>query len=169
MEEYRIISGFPKYEISNLGNLRRGNKNIGGQTNNKGYKVANLRDKNKRFTVKFHALVLEAFVGPRPEGSVCRHLNGIKDDNRLSNLAWGTQKENVEDTDRHGRRPKGEGQRNAVLTSERVIEARRRVLLGETAASIAREWGINSACLRSAVNGRKWAHLSGSIKRNTLR
>ena len=49
-----------------------------------------------------HTLVLEAFVGPRPDGLVCRHRNGNNHDNRLRNLAWGTYAENNRDTVQHG-------------------------------------------------------------------
>lgn len=34
-------------------------------------------------------LVLEAFGGPRPPGTVPRHRNGDKADNRAGNLRWG--------------------------------------------------------------------------------
>lgn len=50
-----------------------------------------------------HRLVLRAFVGACPPGQVCRHLNGDKKDNRLSNLAWGTLLENRQDRTRHDR------------------------------------------------------------------
>jgi hypothetical protein len=49
----------------------------------------------KKFNV--HRLVLEAFVGPRPPGKQCRHINGDSLDNRLENLAWGTSKEDRDD------------------------------------------------------------------------
>jgi hypothetical protein len=49
-----------------------------------------------------HALVLEAFVGPRPPGMECRHLDGDPKNNRLENLCWGTRTENIEDALRHG-------------------------------------------------------------------
>lgn len=49
-----------------------------------------------------HTLVLTAFVGPMPDGLCCRHLNGVPDDNRLENLAWGTYSENKFDQVRHG-------------------------------------------------------------------
>lgn len=48
-----------------------------------------------------HRLVLESFVGPRPEGMQCLHANGDPGDNRLVNLRWGTKAENWEDAKRH--------------------------------------------------------------------
>lgn len=57
-----------------------------------------------------HHLVLEAFVGPRPIGKECRHLNGNPVDNRLANLQWGTSSENSFDVVRHGHN------RNALKT-----------------------------------------------------
>ncbi len=50
-----------------------------------------------------HRLMLETFVGPRPEGYICRHLDGDPTNNHLSNLCWGTPRENYDDTIRHGR------------------------------------------------------------------
>ena len=53
---------------------------------------------------RLHNLVLLAFVGPRPDGmEEIRHLNGIRTDNRLENLVYGTRSENQLDTVRHGR------------------------------------------------------------------
>ena len=49
-----------------------------------------------------HHLVMAAFVGPRPEGQEVRHLNDIRDDNRLANLAYGTRSENMYDCIRNG-------------------------------------------------------------------
>lgn len=40
-------------------------------------------------------LVLQAFVGDRPEGHVVMHLNNDRTDDRLCNLRWGTQSENI--------------------------------------------------------------------------
>ena len=53
----------------------------------------------KKFFV--HALVLHAFVGPRPEGLVIRHLDGNPQNNNLSNLRYGTQAENEGDKRSH--------------------------------------------------------------------
>lgn len=70
---------------------------------NKGYKQVQLVDATGQPTCRrVHLLVLEAFHGSRPEGMQARHLNGIAGDNRLSNLEWGTPRQNVEDRKRHG-------------------------------------------------------------------
>lgn len=52
---------------------------------------------------RVHILVAVAFIGPRPKGQIIRHLDGNPKNNRVSNLAWGTQSENLFDTVRHGR------------------------------------------------------------------
>ena len=45
---------------------------------------------------KMHRLICEAFHGPAPDGlPVVLHLNEDSTDNRAENLAWGTQKQNL--------------------------------------------------------------------------
>jgi len=73
--------------------------------NCKGYLSVNLYDKigsniHKNYLV--HQLILETFVGPRPDGMECCHNNGIRTDNRLENLRWGTRSENQQDSIKHG-------------------------------------------------------------------
>lgn len=72
---------------------------------NHGYPEVSLRQVGggRRLRVKVHHLVAAAFIGPRPPGAVVRHLNGDKEDNRLSNLTYGSQAENIADTVAHGR------------------------------------------------------------------
>lgn len=65
-------------------------------------RFVNLFDGDKRATCTAHRLVLEAFVGPRPKGMECRHLDGDPANNRLGNLVWGTKIENETDKVRHG-------------------------------------------------------------------
>lgn len=48
-----------------------------------------------------HRLVLETFSGTCPPGKIACHRNGDARDNRLSNLYWGSYKENVADSVRH--------------------------------------------------------------------
>lgn len=44
-----------------------------------------------------HTLVLEAFVGPRPDGADACHENGNRRDARLTNLRWDSRSGNVQD------------------------------------------------------------------------
>ena len=55
-----------------------------------------------------HRLVLAAFVGPCPVGYQCAHLNNVRDDNRVENLAWVTPKENISHKWLHGTMPAGD-------------------------------------------------------------
>jgi hypothetical protein len=59
-----------------------------------------LRGRQSKFAI--HRLVMAAFVGPLPDGMHTRHLNGIKTDNRLENLKYGTPSENAYDRTAHG-------------------------------------------------------------------
>lgn len=59
----------------------------------------NQRDKSWLYV---HNIVLEAFVGPRPHGLNGLHWDDDFSNNRLSNLRWGTQSENLFDCVRNG-------------------------------------------------------------------
>lgn len=63
---------------------------ITGSINSWGYVTVYIAGK----VYKMHRLVLEAFVGARPEGFECDHKNRNKLDNRLCNLHWVTRSEN---------------------------------------------------------------------------
>lgn len=111
-EEWRPIPGFPGYEVSDLGRVRSldrdglDGRRLKGRVLRPGvsrrYRVVSLRRAGRTVTNGIHELVLLAFVGPRPEGAVTRHLNGDGADNRLVNLAYGTQSENLFDRREHG-------------------------------------------------------------------
>ena len=74
-------------------------------TDKAGYKRVTLKSNSVTRNHLVHHLVLEAFVGPKPTGKECRHLNGNPADNRLENLQWGTSSENSYDVVRHGHHP----------------------------------------------------------------
>lgn len=59
-----------------------------------GYILVSIKAKGRLL----HHLVLEAFVGPRPEGMIALHKDDDPTNNKLSNLRWGTRKENAKDS-----------------------------------------------------------------------
>jgi hypothetical protein len=63
--------------------------------NGRGYKNVDICLNGKRQKSYIHRLVAEAFL-PNPENKkTVNHINGIKSDNRLENLEWMTQSENI--------------------------------------------------------------------------
>lgn len=66
--------------------------------NQHGHVFVKLRDGGRETRRGVHILVLEAFVGPRPEGHWGLHRNDVPDDNRVENLYWGTPGQNGADS-----------------------------------------------------------------------
>lgn len=92
IEEFRVINGCPKYEVSNLGRVRniKTGKFIKSHPNKGGYPTVVLRGN----AVMIHRAVALAFL-PNSQNKRCvNHINGIKTDNRVENLGWVTDSEN---------------------------------------------------------------------------
>jgi hypothetical protein len=106
-----------------------------------------------------HRLILEAFVGPCPDGWLTRHLDGDRSRSVLTNLAWGTYEENEADKAIHGTRPIGESHPNATTTEDQVREIRRARATGETYVSIGRRVGVSWFVVQQVWLGRTWTHV----------
>lgn len=105
-----------------------------------------------------HQLVLEAFVGQRPDGLECRHIDGNPTNNNLGNLEYGTPKENSIDKVRHGTVIRGEKSKASKLTDADVLEIRN--LVGYVLYDdIAARFGISIAQVSRIKNRHRWAHL----------
>lgn len=52
-----------------------------------------------------HHLMLETFVGPRPEGMLGLHRDGDRRNNAIGNLYWGSYTDNQNDSVVHGTHP----------------------------------------------------------------
>ena len=102
---FKPIPEFPHYEINEQGQVRHVRlKRIRKWTTSGGnpYFKVSIYHKGKTFFRHIHHLVMSAFVGPRPEGMVVRHIDGDLSNNSLDNLAYGTHKENTHDALHHG-------------------------------------------------------------------
>lgn len=119
-EEWCPVPGFEGlYEITRSGRVRsldRWTRNRRGSFIRKGielkpylshgYPVVALTRAGKSRGSRLHVLLCETFLGPRPsKDHIVRHLNDVRDDYRLENIAWGTQSENRYDSVRNGRHP----------------------------------------------------------------
>lgn len=110
-EEWRPVAGYPGYLVSSHGRVvsmrpwrGQGSRELRGAPHQKGYRTVQLcrhGEAPKRFLV--HALVAEAFLGPRPADMPhTRHLDGDPSNNAVWNLSYGTASQNAFDRVQHG-------------------------------------------------------------------
>jgi hypothetical protein len=132
-----------------------------------GYYCLSVRDKGngKRGTHYIHKIILNTFVGPCPPGMRCRHKYDIKTDNRLSEISWGTPRQNGDDARKNGRTPKGETASRNKLTEKMVLRARELASTGmgyiNVYDQIRGEFSepITYGSLYMAMRGKSWTHL----------
>lgn len=119
-ERWLAVPGYPGYEVSDQGRVRsldrEGLSRWGTPRTFKGrmlaqamvganvgrYHACTLYRDGKPRQVMVHILVLETFVGPRPEGMYGCHRDDDPDHNRLENLYWGTPAQNSRDAVNNG-------------------------------------------------------------------
>lgn len=170
-DEWKPAPGWPDYEVSSDGQVRRatppraGKTEIGKilrQTNHcrSGHKLVGLTKDGKTYKVKVHQLVSRAFIGEPPsDRHMVAHWDGDPTNNRVSNLRWATAKENVADTIRHGRIARGERSGVALLTEEQVLEIRRLRKAGVRNTDVAKMFGISCPTVSNITSGANWGWL----------
>ena len=129
-ERWVAVPGWTHYEVSDLGRIRQtGGRVLKGLvlgTNYRGIILCSAKVHERRY---LHDLVLTAFVGPRPPGFYACHNNGVRDDNRLTNLRWDTPSANNRDQITHGTNHeanKTHCPRGHALTAPNLVESERR-------------------------------------------
>lgn len=117
-EQWKPVVGYESlYEVSDLGRVRSVDRRVPTSNGHyrrfrskilnpyvrpNGYLIVSLSQDGKERAARVHALVLAAFVGPKPVDMECLHGNGIRDDNRIHNLRYGTRSDNMQDALKHG-------------------------------------------------------------------
>jgi HNH endonuclease/NUMOD4 motif len=113
-----------------------------------------------------HHLVAMAFIGNPPGPLGCKsgqytvnHKDFDRTNNRLENLEWMTNIENKIHAWENGRvvQRKGESHASAKLSYEDVTNIRHRILLGESASSIASDYKVVRSTIFAIKKGRSWA------------
>jgi len=165
VETWRQIAGHDGYEISESGKIRSYRNRQGHQTQTprmltpgivNGYLYIKL---GRTFQSSVHLLVLKTFVGPCPPGMVARHLDGVRTNCHVTNLAWGTLEENYADRRVHGTDNGGIRHWNSKFNDDLVRDIRARIAI-ESPQEIAASLGVTQSAIRHVIAKRSWQHVS---------
>jgi hypothetical protein len=152
MERWKTVAENKKYEVSDLGRVRRisTNRVLRIRLSKNGYPRVNFGD--TRFV---HRLVAIAFLKPDPSRPTVNHLNGEKTDNRAVNLAWSTLVENNAHS-AHKRHASTNPKRALKLTLPEVLKIRKAHADGELTSVIAMRFDVSASMIRHIVYRRMW-------------
>ncbi len=172
MERWRDIPSLPGYQASDQGRVRSTERRITDSRGRSYVRPGVMRALSiapngyLRFNAKggnrtVHRAVLEAFVGPCPEGYQGAHGDGNRANNALANLRWASKASNAADKREHGtaHRPSGEAHPMARLTEAQVLDVLRRCRGGEKQRHVAQDLGLDPRTVNSIVRGKSWRHL----------
>lgn len=160
--DIRTLERFPGYFFKADGTVyseRLGKRTQIYPTKTKRYDVISLSvpgERQKQFS--FHVLMCEAFHGPRPQGTECRHLDGDRRNNRASNLCWGTHSQNQIDMRIHGTAYRGEKHYLAKLTERDVLDIRQKAMTFNE-KEIATMFNVSQSTVRHVKYKRTWKHV----------
>lgn len=172
-EKWGWVIGYEGWnEISTLGNLRTYRRMgmypkklekshpIKPCKDGRGYFNFGIRVNGKPKIFLVHIEQAKTFI-PNPNGyKLVRHLNDIKTDNRLDNLAWGTHADNRQDAVRNGSNFHRLGERaaKAKLTEAQVAEI---FSSTDNNCKIGRRYGVTEGTISKIKLGRGWNRVTG--------
>lgn len=152
------VPGFEgRYAVDEEGNVysHRARRNLTPEVNAKGYRRIRFGKNGPKHHVA--ALVLAAFVGPRPSPHhQAAHNDGDKSRNVLCNLRWALPVDNHADKRLHGTLPQGSKHYLAKLSEARVAEMRSS---SETHVHFARKFGVSASLIGQVRRGVGWRHV----------
>lgn len=128
-----------------------------------GYLVVTLSVDGKHYTRTVHKLVAEAFIGKRDKDEVVRHLDGNPKNNRISNLSYGSQKQNMRDAITHGTVERGEKRYNAKLSNEDIVKMKMDIADGMQSVDVSKKYGVSEVYVCKVINNTRWKSIGGDV------
>lgn len=103
-----------------------------------------------------HRVSYRIAKGAIPQGMQIRHTCDNPPCVNPKHLLIGTGKQNARDALDRGRYRQGAGNGRARLTSQQVLDIRRRLSEGEMQVALAREYGVCKSTVQWIASGRNW-------------
>ena len=165
-EIWKVVKDYPDYEVSNKGRVRsykcgylhflKPGKRLPG------YLHVVLANKKGSFNKSVHILVLEAFIGLRPNNLVANHKDGIKTNNNFNNLEWITKSEDVKHARHLGLIPYiriGEQTSQAKLKDGEVWLIKRLLWFEYTQRKVAKMFKVCGSTVGRINKEYVWSHI----------
>lgn len=148
---YALVSGYLVSIKNGIRTLKPERRKCDGRAR---YTI--MQDDGRRRRTYGSVFMLEAWVGPRPEGMEACHNNGNCRDDSLKNLRWDTTVGNKADMVAHGTRLRGENINTAKLTEADVREIRR---IGPPLRQHAERHHVTEALICAILKRKVWKHV----------
>lgn len=169
MEEiWKSVPGWPGYEVSNLGRVRSYKKRKGlywviakdpqrilRPCMSAGYRAVYLSRGGSKEIHRIARLVLEAFVGPKPNGMEICHKDCVKTNDWLSNLRYDTRQGNLHD----GVGPGVAGR----LTNEEAVKVKQLASTGYSDKQLAQRFDVSELSISRCRLGHSYAYTKGPL------
>jgi len=160
------------YQVSNLGRVKSlervdrlgrsvEEKVLKNKNHSAGYHQIVLFNFGIKRRFYIHRLVAGAFIPNTECKPQVNHIDGDKLNNRVENLEWCTQSENIKHAFKNGlSSQKGERNATSKLTKKQVLDIRKMYATGEyTQKNIADEYRTVQATISSVIRRVNWKHI----------
>lgn len=168
-----VVGAMGWYEVSDYGSVRswrkpgqygKGRRRVtplilSPGTDSDGRLAVVIAYPDKRRSRMIHQLVMESFVGPRPDGLEACHNDGNNTNNKLSNLRYDTPTSNQADRVLHGTSNRGERMARSKLNRAQVDEIIARCAAGEKQNAVAKIYGVDPSHVSRIVNQGVWSYV----------
>lgn len=162
LEEWKVIEENPKYEISNLGRVRKiANGYILKPNIFYGlYYLISLRNGKTQKLYSIHRLVANAFIPNPLKKREVNHIDGNKHNNNVNNLEWATRKENAIHSIKNGLQTKEQLDKAIMAITLKNSKPILQIKNGEiikrypSVRAAARELGLNHSNISTCAAGK---------------
>ena len=158
----KVLQRFIKTKDDKIKNMKEKILNLGYYSN--GYEQFSISINNKRHTGIVHRFIAKTFLINPNNLNTINHKNGIRDDNRVCNLEWCSQSDNMKHSFRKLKRKiknmSGENNNNSILKEEDILKIRK--LHNESNYSqrkIAKLYSVQPSCINKIIKKETWKQI----------